>query len=130
MKRALTIALILAAVAAAAWYAFGGNASSKEDKVFGQGAAGAATPIGDINANPEAWIGKNVVIEGEIIRMCAASGCWWITRDASGEMRAESSGAGFALPLQPPKARIRTAGKVIKSEYGDLVVAATGAELL
>lgn len=36
----------------------------------------AATPISEINKNPEKYIGKRVQIEGLIISVCAARGCW------------------------------------------------------
>ena len=35
-----------------------------------------ATPIADILADPDAWIGKTVRIEGGVIDVCPRKGCW------------------------------------------------------
>ena len=34
------------------------------------------TPIADILADPDAWVGKKVQIEGKISGVCAHQGCW------------------------------------------------------
>lgn len=36
----------------------------------------AITKVSEINGNPEKYIGKRVLIEGLIIDVCAARGCW------------------------------------------------------
>ena len=35
-----------------------------------------ATKVSEINAHPEKYAGKKVLIEGVIINVCAARGCW------------------------------------------------------
>ncbi|MGB3213117.1 MAG: DUF4920 domain-containing protein [Desulforhopalus sp.] len=34
------------------------------------------TPVSEINKNPEKYKGKRVLIEGLVINVCAARGCW------------------------------------------------------
>ena len=34
------------------------------------------TKVSEINANPESYLGKRVQIEGVVIDVCAARGCW------------------------------------------------------
>ena len=41
------------------------------------------TPIKEIMANPEKFLGKEVTIEGEITAVCQMQGCWIDVKDAS-----------------------------------------------
>ncbi len=34
------------------------------------------TKISEITSNPEEFLGKTVLVEGEVLEVCAAAGCW------------------------------------------------------
>jgi hypothetical protein len=42
-----------------------------------------ATPIKDILSQPDKYLGKDVLIEGEITEVCQNMGCWINVKDAS-----------------------------------------------
>ncbi len=51
--------------------------AAAEPAVYGDGVDLAdTTPIGDIVADPEAWAGKTVRVEGKVTGVCPKKGCW------------------------------------------------------
>jgi RecJ-like exonuclease len=42
-----------------------------------------ATPIKTLLAEPEKYVGKNIMVEGEITQVCQMQGCWIMVKDAS-----------------------------------------------
>lgn len=65
IRRFLCLCLIL--VAAAAW----------AGETYGSGVKVAeATPISKILADPDAYVGKTVRIEGKVLDVCPMKGCW------------------------------------------------------
>lgn len=126
MKRVLITILIVAVVGAGIWYAFGGE---KAAQAFGKATGDQVTSIGEILQAPEKFVGTTVTVEGVLTKECPSSGCWWYIADKSGEIRADSLGAAFALPLDQKGRTVRTTGKVIKTEDGELEIAAVGAAL-
>jgi hypothetical protein len=57
------------------------------------------TPIGDILANPGAYEGKVVTVEGKITNECP-SGCWFFVQMGGGNsvIYVDTKDAGFAIP--------------------------------
>jgi hypothetical protein len=54
-------------------------------KSYGEGVTqGDVTPISNILANPEAFAGKAVRVQGRITDVCRKAGCWMDIRDDSG----------------------------------------------
>lgn len=129
MKNIIIGIAILAVIGLGVWYAFGGNGEKSAKNKFGQGTGAEITSIGQIVKSPKDYLGKVVTVEGEMTKECPASGCWWYVKDGTGEIRADSSGASFALPLNKEGKHIRTTGKIVKNDNGDLEIGATGAEL-
>jgi len=128
MKNMVIIAAVLAIVSIGIWYAFGGK-NGKQENQFGEGTGVKVTAIGDIQQAPEKYLGQVVTVEGEMTKECPSSGCWWYVKDGTGEIRADSFGSGFALPLNKEGKHIRTTGKLVKGEGGELQIGAIGAEL-
>lgn len=128
MKNIIIGIAILAVVGFGIWYAFGGS-GGKQGNQFGQGTGAEITAIGDIQRDPEKFLGQVVTVEGTLTRECPSSGCWWWIKDRTGEIRADSFGGGFALPLNKEGKHIRTTGKIVKTDGGELQIGATGAEL-
>ena len=128
MKTILSIIVVVAVLGTGIWYAFG-NSGGEKKNTFGSGNGDALVAIGKIQQNPEQYLGKVVTVEGKITRECPGSGCWWYVKDDTGEIRSDSLGGGFALPLHQEGKTIRTTGKVVKKDDGQLEIAASGAEL-
>jgi RecJ-like exonuclease len=128
MKRVVIGIAIVAIVGAGIWYALGGSERGQANR-FGQATGTEVTAIGDIQKAPDEYVGRTVTVEGKLIGECPSSGCWWYIRDATGEIRADSFGGGFALPLHQEGKSIRTTGKIVKADSGELQIAATGSEL-
>jgi uncharacterized protein YdeI (BOF family) len=132
VRTAVIAVAAFAVLAAGVWYAFGGGDDAGAPEQGGlrraQPAAAPVVPIASIVGAPETYVGKTVTVEGRITKECPSSGCWWYVKDASGEIRADSSGAGFALPLRQEGRVVRTTGKVVRTEGGDLQIAATSAD--
>ena len=127
MKNVVWLVILLALMAAGIWYILSGN-DSKGDR-FGASTEATLTSVGDIQKNPGKYLNQVVTVEGEMTKECPTTGCWWYLKDRTGEIRADSSGAGFALPLHRQGSIVRTTGKLVKTESGDLQLAASGAQL-
>jgi hypothetical protein len=68
--------LLAAALVAATWMP-AAIALAAETEVYGDGVGVAeATPILDIVADPDAFLGKTVRIEGTVLDVCPKKGCW------------------------------------------------------
>ncbi|UCH34352.1 MAG: hypothetical protein JSV65_17780 [Armatimonadota bacterium] len=128
MKRVVIGIAIVAIVGAGIWYALGGSERGQANR-FGQSTGTEVTAIGDIVQAPDEHVGQTVTVDGELTKECPSSGCWWYIKDATGEIRADSFGGGFALPLHQEGKSIRTTGKIVKTESGELQIAAQGSEL-
>lgn len=128
MKNLIIGIAVVAVISLGVWYAFGGGEKGAKNQ-FGQGVGTEVTPIGQIVKSPDQYVGKVVTVEGKMTKECPASGCWWYVKDDTGEIRADSFGSNFALPLNKEGRHIRTTGKVVRNDNGNLEIGATGAEL-
>lgn len=69
--RTLIVIVTLAAMLAA------GTALAGENKTYGKGVAGADTvKVSDLMANPDAWVGKTIRVQGRAVGVCEHRGCW------------------------------------------------------
>ena len=70
---------------------------AQQGKSFGQPITEAnLTPIGDILAKPEQFVGKTVRIEGKIMDECPAGG-WFFLKDATGTIYVNLHPSYFAI---------------------------------
>lgn len=76
MRRALTALALLALLAplSAVAETYGGGVTLAE-----------TTSIGKILAEPDAWVGKHVRVEGEITDVCPMKGCWMEISEPEGD---------------------------------------------
>lgn len=84
------------------------------------------THIGDILKNPREYEGKDVVIEGKIVRECP-TGCWLDLKDESGIIYIDVEPSGFAIP-QKLKRKAAVEGTV-KLERGRPLIIGKGVEI-
>ncbi|HSV75164.1 MAG TPA: OB-fold nucleic acid binding domain-containing protein [Chthonomonadales bacterium] len=127
MKSAIIAVVVVAVVGAGIWYAFGGGEAPGVTAPVPAAQAATVVAIGDLQAAPETYLGQTVAVEGRITRHCPTTGCWWYVQDATGEIRADSSATGFALPPGQDGKQVLTTGKVTRNEGGELELTATGA---
>jgi len=128
MKRAVVGLAVVAIIVISTWYVLSGEGNGKSNK-FGKSTGTKVTSISDIQKSPQEHLNQVVTIDGKITRECPQSGCWWYVQDKTGEMRVDSKRGGFTLPLRREGHRIRTTGIAVKTEGGELQIAASGAEL-
>lgn len=56
------------------------------EKKLGKGVSiKTATPVKDILADPQKFLGKDVMVDGEMTQVCQMAGCWVMVKDASSE---------------------------------------------
>lgn len=125
--KTIVMVVLAAAVIGAAIYLVA--APSGEGQNMGQGvpAGAAVTPIGELTAKPEAYAGKEVVVQGTLAEECPTSGCWGVVNDGTGTIRFDTSAQGWAMPLGKAGARITVRGTVIRNESGAPEISAVGA---
>ena len=127
MKNLILLVIVLALMAGGIWYVLSG--SEGKSNSFGGGVAATLTSVGDIQRSPGKYLNQIVTVEGEMTKECPTTGCWWYVKDRTGEIRADSLGGGFALPLNRKGDIVRTTGRLVRTEGGELQIAASGAVL-
>ena len=70
----LTLALAVAAGAVADWEPFGAGVDLQT-----------TTPIREIVADPDAWVGKTVRVKGKVAGVCTKKGCWMELESREGD---------------------------------------------
>jgi hypothetical protein len=126
VKKAIIGVGIVALLGISLWYTVGG--ASKKNDSFGAATGTVVTSVADIYKHPAKYLNETVTVEGEVSKECP-TGCWWYVKDQTGEIRADSLGAGFNLLVNQEGHTVRTTGKVTKMEGGDLQLVALGAKL-
>lgn len=59
------------------------SSSDAQIRIYGEGAGhGDIVPIAELAADPDAWDGKSVRVQGVIADVCPMKGCWMELRDA------------------------------------------------
>jgi Domain of unknown function (DUF4920) len=104
--------LLSAALAAAMWMP-AAVLPAAETEVYGAGVdVEEATPILDIVADPDAFIGKTVRIEGTVLDVCPKKGCWIEVGAGGGTIQVKVDDDVIVFPAST-KGRIANAqGKV------------------
>ncbi len=94
-----------------------------------------ATALGEIKADPRAYEGKVVMVEGTVSAVCQGAGCWAkvVTDDAADTLFVKSAGDKVILPKTCAGDRIRVEGAVVvveaePAEEGEGEDAGPGAE--
>ncbi|MBI3815134.1 MAG: DUF4920 domain-containing protein [Nitrospinae bacterium] len=70
-------------------------------------------PIREIMASPEKYMGKKVVVEGELFDVCQDMGCWFSIKDKTGAIYVDlQMGIKFTLPKNSNGYRALVLGEV------------------
>lgn len=103
---ALTLALVLAALPALAG-----------EKDYGKGVTlTETTSVAKILADPDAWVGKTVRIEGKVLDICPMAGCWMELEEGDGaaRLRVKVDDGAIVFPVTA-KGRLAVAEGVVEA---------------
>ena len=111
MKKILILcALTLVAIGALAWRA------AARPSQFGTFTGAPKTEIGLVAAEPKAFAGKMLQLEGTITEQCKAMGCYFTFRDGSRALRVDLQEVAMTAPMREGR-RARVEGQLVP--YGD-----------
>lgn len=76
------------------------------------------TKISEITNNPEDFVGKNVLVEGEVLDVCAAAGCWMELKsdDETGKIKIKVRDGDIVFPMSAKGKKALVEGTVYKIE--------------
>ncbi|MCC6549357.1 MAG: DUF4920 domain-containing protein [Ignavibacteriaceae bacterium] len=89
---------------------------SGEGKKFGeQITMTEKTKISDILADPESFVGKKVLVEGEVVDVCSAAGCWMeLKSDKDGKIKIKVKDGDIVFPMEAAGKNALVEGLVYK----------------
>jgi hypothetical protein len=112
MKQLLTLLLLITlSLTTVSAYSFTG-----EGKKFGeQITMTEKTKISDILADPESFVGKKVLVEGEVGEVCSAAGCWMeLKSDKEGKIKIKVKDGEIVFPMEASGKKAVVEGLVYK----------------
>ncbi|MCU0414500.1 MAG: DUF4920 domain-containing protein [Ignavibacteriaceae bacterium] len=76
------------------------------------------TKISEILADPEAYLDKTVLVEGEILDVCPMMGCWMELKsdDGEGKIKVKVKDGDIVFPVEAKGSTALVEGKVYKIE--------------
>ncbi len=75
------------------------------------------TKISDILANPEEFVGKTVLVEGQVLDVCQHAGCWMeLKSDGDGKIRIKVKDGDIVFPVSAVGSNAIAEGTVYKIE--------------
>lgn len=76
------------------------------------------TKISEITNNPEDFLGKTVLVEGEVLEVCAAAGCWMELKsdDETGKIKIKVRDGDIVFPMSAKGKKAVVEGTVYKIE--------------
>jgi hypothetical protein len=78
------------------------------------------TNISDILAQPEEYLGKKVLVEGEITNVCESMGCWMELKSEDGQtMRIKVKDGDIVFPTEAKGRKALAEGEVYKIEMDE-----------
>jgi Domain of unknown function (DUF4920) len=86
-------------------------------KTYGAGVKTAeTTSMAKILADPDAWVGKKVRIEGKVVDVCPMKGCWMELEDANGgaKMKVKVDDGVIVFPVDA-KGKLAVAEGIVES---------------
>jgi hypothetical protein len=79
------------------------------------------TDISSILENPEEFLGKKVLVEGEIVEVCQAAGCWMDikSQDPNEKIRIKVKDGVIVFPVESIGSKALVEGEVYKIELDE-----------
>lgn len=111
------------------------------EKKLGKGVSiKTATPVKTILSEPDKYLGKDVMVEGEMTKVCQMQGCWVLVKDASseepimvkvkdGEIVFPKDGAGKKISVQGKLEKVSDEAQKEAGTTSAYRIAGTGAVL-
>lgn len=73
------------------------------------------TKISEILADPESFVGKKVLVEGEVTDVCSAAGCWMeLKSDKEGKIKIKVKDGDIVFPMEAAGKKAVVEGLVYK----------------
>ncbi len=113
MKKLIVFFIMVISISAFACMNSGG-----EGKKFGEEIKMTEkTSISDILADPESFVGKKVLVEGEVLDVCSAAGCWMeLKSDKEGKIKIKVKDGEIEFPMEAKGKTAVVEGLVYKIE--------------
>lgn len=74
--------------------------------------------ISEILASPQDYVGKTVLVEGEVTEVCAHAGCWMkLKSDKEGEIRIKVKDGEIVFPVESKGSKALVEGTVYSIEF-------------
>lgn len=74
--------------------------------------------ISEILASPQDYVGKTVLVEGEVTEVCAHAGCWMkLKSDKEGEIRIKVKDGEIVFPVEAKGSKALVEGTVYSIEF-------------
>lgn len=108
---------IIGVLAVLSVLAFVPSLQADEGKSYGSGVTVAeTTSMAKILADPDAWVGKKVRIEGKVVDVCPMAGCWMEMEEGEGgtKMRVKVADGVIVFPVDA-KGKLAVAEGVVES---------------
>ena len=115
MRKVLMLIILVLAIS----FSFADDVLKKDGKILGKGITlTKITKVSDILADPENYIGKAVLVEGQIVDVCKKRGCWMeLASDKEFEtIKIKVKDGEIVFPLDSRGKRALAEGKVEKIE--------------
>ncbi len=89
----------------------------QQGKVLGKAPEGEVRTILAVRAGDTP---PRVTLSGSMVEKCPVAGCWFRLRDATGEIKVDTTAAGFVVAALPLETKMTVAGKI--TDTGDEVI--------
>lgn len=107
--------LIAAAITIFSYVSFGQNFPLGKELTVKE-----VTKISDILADPDNFVGKRVLIEGEIAEVCEAAGCWMeLKSDKEGKLKVKVKDGEIVFPVETKGHIALVEGELYKMELDE-----------
>lgn len=71
-----------------------------------------ATKLSDALSKPESFSGRDILLEGRVVKACRKKGCWMVLTDGERELRVTFKDYGFFVPKDIAGRFVRVQGRV------------------
>lgn len=95
-----------------AWSTYGADVTMSE-----------VTPVATVLDTPDQFVGKTVLVEGQVADVCQKAGCWMVVSDGKRTMRMTMKDHAFSVAKDGTGATCRVEGQVVAKAVDPKTVA-------
>jgi Rieske Fe-S protein len=75
-----------------------------------------AVSMSELAKNGKSYVGKNIITQGKVEKVCQHMGCWMTLKDESGEAYIRMAGHAFTIPKDASGKTARVSAKLVEAE--------------